>query len=342
MQKNNFDFLRFIFAFTVVIAHIIVLSQNPAIKFLAPYVDSHIAVTGFFIISGFLITKSYISTNNLKQYFVKRANRLLPGYFFTIIITLLLLSFISTFSLSGYFSNPDLYKYLCYNIVFLNFLHPCLPGVFTTNYMCAVNGALWTIKIEVGFYLIMPLIVYFIVKSKKPLMVLVIIYLASLCYKYALAYYFQKTGNNFIDILDRQLPSFMTYFTGGIAMHYYLPKFQSKKNWLIGFALAVFLIEYYFSLEILSPIALTIMVFYVAYGFKFLNDFGKYGDISYGIYIYHFPLIQVCISLGFFQNNIWIVAACIIVTVIILGILSWHLLEKRFVHRRRYQTPHLL
>src|SRR4051812_30131125 len=110
MHKNNFDFIRFILAFTVILAHIIDLSQHSSLLFLRPFFDSNIAVTGFFIISGFLISKSYISTNNVKQYFIKRANRLIPGYFFTVFSGAILLLFVSTLSFHEYFLSSDFYK----------------------------------------------------------------------------------------------------------------------------------------------------------------------------------------------------------------------------------------
>ncbi len=333
MQKNNFDFIRFILAFTVVLAHIVILSQSSVLKPLGRYFDSYVAVTGFFVISGFLVTKSYIRTNNIKQYFIKRANRILPAYLFTIFISAVFLSFVSAKGLSGFFFSTDLYKYLFYNIIFLNFLHPCLPGVFINNYLCAVNGALWTIKVEVGFYITIPLIILLIQKTNKRLAVLVFIYILSVLYKVILSYLYLKTGNNLFDTLDHQLPSFLCYFACGIAMHYYLPIFLKYKHRLAAMAIVLCVIEYFFSLEIFKPLTLTIIIFYVFYGFRFLNNFGKNGDISYGIYIYHFPIIQLFVSLGFFTNEPYISAICVIITVIISGILSWHLLEKRFLHR---------
>jgi peptidoglycan/LPS O-acetylase OafA/YrhL len=335
MHKNNFDFIRFILSFTVILAHIIDLSQHSSLTFLRPFFDSNIAVTGFFIISGFLITKSYISTDNIKQYFIKRANRLLPGYLFTVFCGAIFLLFISTLSFHEYFLSSDFYKYLFCNIIFLNFLHPCLPGVFLNNHECAVNGALWTIKVEVGFYVIIPPLIYVISKFSKKLFLFVFIYIAALAYKYAVGQYYQQTGNAIFVILAHQLPAFMSYFATGMAMHYYLPKFINYKNYLILIALPVFILEYYFSLEILKPLALTIIIFYIAYGFSFLNNFGKYGDFSYGIYIYHFPLIQLCITLGFFARyNPFLVAVCIIIIVLIMAVLSWYLIEKRFILRK--------
>jgi peptidoglycan/LPS O-acetylase OafA/YrhL len=104
---------------------------------------------------------------------------------------------------------------------------------------------------------------------------------------------------------------------------------------LLIFAIPVFLIEHYYGLEILKPLALSAMLFFIAFNFKPLNNFGKHGDISYGIYIFHFPIIQLFVNYHIFEKyNPWVSAGLIIMLVIVLAFLSWNLLEKRFLSRR--------
>ena len=83
------------------------------------------------------------------------------------------------------------------------------------------------------------------------------------------------------------------------------------------------------------------MDFYLAYNFRFLNNFGKYGDFTYGIYIYHFPLIQVFVYLGLF--DIYPPLLMFIITIILvlfLAILSWNYIELPFLppsRKKRHQ-----
>ena len=73
MNKNNcFDFLRFFFAFDILLAHLWELSESSSLFFLSRITDSSIAIKGFFVISGFLVAKSYTNTPSLKEYFIKR------------------------------------------------------------------------------------------------------------------------------------------------------------------------------------------------------------------------------------------------------------------------------
>ena len=336
MNKNNFDFLRFLFAFVVILSHIIDLSLYPDFLFLKKFFDTHLSVTGFFIISGFLIAGSYVKTQNIRKYFVKRAKRLLPAYLFIITLCAIFLSIFSSFNLSEYFLNSMLYKYFFANLFFVNFLQPCLPGVFLNNILCTINGALWTIKVEVSFYILLPLIILLINKFEKKIAVFISIYILGLLYILALYYanFIIPEKQGLLLILKHQLPGFLTYFISGISLFYYFDFYMKYKNKLAVISIIVFSIEYYFNLEILRPIAMSLLILYFAYGFKFLNNWGKYGDFSYGIYIYHFPIIQLVVSLNLFHKfNPFLVAFSIIITVFLLAFLSWNLLEKRFLKR---------
>lgn len=335
MKQNNFNFLRFYFAFVVVIGHLIIISKSQALQVFSPYFNTYISVTAFFCISGFLITRSYLNSHSLKSYFIKRAARLLPAYIFVIIVGAFAFSFLSTYSLIDYFKNPQFLKYLAANLTFLNFIEPRLPGVFINNGISSpVNGALWTLKVEVSFYLAIPILISFIEKIKRKYQVFIIIYILSIIYKYSLEYYSEISGDGIYIMLGRQLPGFMSYFISGIALNYYFQYFLNNKNWLFVLGVIVFLAERNTGVEILTPIALSLIVFSIAFSFKKLNSFAKYGDISYGIYIFHCLIINTVVNLGYFErNNPFAVSLIIILIVLIVGFASWHIIEKKFLVR---------
>jgi peptidoglycan/LPS O-acetylase OafA/YrhL len=336
MEKNNFDFLRFYFALVVVISHCISLSGAPVLQFLNPYFDTHLSITGFFIISGYLIYGSYLKSNSLKDYCIKRAKRILPAYLFIIFFSAFFFCLFSTYSINEYFFNVQFKKYIFANLFFLNFIEPCLPGVFKSNSLCAINGALWTLKVEVAFYLAIPLIVYFGNKFSKPYLWYILLYVLGLFYQFLL----NKLGDvfpekySFFMIMKHQMPGFLTYFISGIAINHYFDFYKKNKKYLTIFSVIMFGVEYYFDLEILRPIAFSILIMGIAYGFKFLNNFGKNGDFSYGIYIYHFPLIQFLVSFNWFTiYNPILVIFFIVSVVFAFSYFSWHLLEKKFLYR---------
>ena len=157
LKDNAFNFLRLVCCLIVVYEHCVVLS---GVNF--PCYDLRgIAVNVFFILSGFWVTRSFLKSDSLKEYAIRRCKKILPQYWLVVLICAICLSAFSVLSLREYFCNGNFYKYLVANIFTLNFIQPNLPGVFEGLALNgSVNGSLWTIKIEVGFYILLPFIVF--------------------------------------------------------------------------------------------------------------------------------------------------------------------------------------
>lgn len=64
-----------------------------------------------------------------------------------------------------------------------------------------------------------------------------------------------------------------------------------------------------------------------------MGNFGKFGDISYGVYILHFPIIQTFINEGWFAEKPWVFLISIIAVTTVGAMIMWHFVEKRFLHR---------
>lgn len=157
-KENAFNFLRLIFALIVIYEHSVLLSESDILPCIGLRV---IAVNVFFILSGFWVTQSYLRSSSIKEYAKKRCVKIFPLYFTVVIFSAILLVCFSTLSARDYFTDSGFIKYLIANLTTLNFIHPTLPGVFEGLALGgSVNGSLWTIKIELGFYIILPLIVY--------------------------------------------------------------------------------------------------------------------------------------------------------------------------------------
>lgn len=322
ITKNNFDFIRVLLAFIVFVGHLGALSQSDKLYFLT-HSPVEVAVFSFFIVSGFLIARSYERSSSLKSYAKKRFNRIVPAYLLVVFLCAILLSLVSTQSFSEYFSNTQVYKYLFWNSLFMNFKAPWLPGVFGNQ---AVNGALWTLKIEMCFYIAVPFIFLLFGKNNKYRNIsLIILYFLSLIF----LNYFEMTGRASI---SRQLPGSLCYFIGGMLLYFNFDKFIRYKHPLFIIAIITVWADLIFNIKLLSPMMISIIVLYIAYSFKFLNNFGKYGDFTYGIYIFHFPIIRVFQTLGLFENyNPYVMSIICMLVVIGVGISSWHFYEKRFL-----------
>lgn len=329
MNQNNFDFLRVFFALNIFGAHIINLIPEISEDYSKFLPFSSYSINGFFVISGFLITKSYYKTPSLKKFFIKRIKRIVPAYTVVIMLSFLGLSLVSSLSFLDYFTHSQTYQYLFANLIFQNYLEPCLPGVFGNNVMCAVNGALWTIKVEEGFYLSLPVIMYFALRFKeKKIRFFILIYVLALIYYNV----FRQLD---MYVLAKQLPGSMVYFISGVIFYHLYDRLLKYQHILLVIAfLMVYLEKQFLGFYIFFPMAVSFIVFYAAYAFPVLKNFGKYGDFTYGIYIFHFPMIQLVVTLGLCSiYPLELVISGLIVVVIFLGISSWYLLERRFLKR---------
>jgi peptidoglycan/LPS O-acetylase OafA/YrhL len=330
LKQNNFDLLRLLFAVTVCLVHTYELSGQAALKWTTLILSSEIAVEAFFVVSGILIFMSYERSRTLKSYFEKRARRIYPAYFTIVALSAVLLYFMSTHDAIDYFTFAWL-KYLAANLTFLNFLHPSLPGVFEGSKFSAVNGALWTLKIEVLFYLAVPIIVLLFNRFGRAAVMLVI-YSSSVFYVWLMKYLAVKTGSESYLTLAHQLPGQMTYFISGAFIYYYLPLFEENIRYFVAAAFAILAINAFWPLPFAEPISVGVLVaFFGLYGY--VGNFGKYGDFSYGVYIIHFPIIQSLVWSKILAGSPYLFLATVAGLTLLGSILMWNLVEKRFLNR---------
>jgi peptidoglycan/LPS O-acetylase OafA/YrhL len=102
--------------------------------------------------------------------------------------------------------------------------------------------------------------------------------------------------------------------------------------WFLLAAALVLAVNTIFPLPLLEPLALaTVVVFFAL--FLYVGNFAKYGDFSYGVYIIHFPVIQLLVQGDWLRDRPgWFLATLILLTG--MGALAmWHLVEKRFLLR---------
>ena len=252
-KKNNFDLLRLIFALTVFITHLYELSGYQILR-TAPrslswiYLNSGRAVQGFFVISGFLIFMSYERSHGLGNYFEKRVRRLYPCYITNILLSALLLVAVSSLPFIGYFLSHDFLRFIGFNAVFLNAHQWTLPGVFQNHPFTAVNGALWTLQIEVLFYISVPIIAYF-GRFFGKLPILLLLYIFSSCF----FVYFSVTGKPATALL---FPGQLCFFVAGSILYSLYDAFARRRYVMVSVAVLVLVLQSALHLSVLYPICL--------------------------------------------------------------------------------------
>jgi peptidoglycan/LPS O-acetylase OafA/YrhL len=330
MFKNNFDFLRLIFAIFVMITHAYPLAGHEENDLLSKLTNGHfsfsyIGVKGFFIISGYLIYQSLLRSKSLIDFYWKRFLRLFPALIIMLFLTILLAPLIYEGSIN-YFNNRKVYTYFIRNCLLYNVQYS-IPGIFENNlYKNAINGSLWTICYEFTMYILLSGL--FFIKSKTLLLKNIIVFLIIISFT---LFTFRLQEFNFYGLNSNYLLELGYFFlTGSLLAALDFHKFKYLKMLLI-FALLILILNeiFNFNLSFLKLLLLPFLI--IGFGlqsFKYINSIAsKIGDLSYGIYIYGFPVQQT--FMYFFKLEPLSLMLFSIPTSMVLAFLSWHLIEKK-------------
>jgi peptidoglycan/LPS O-acetylase OafA/YrhL/O-antigen ligase len=325
---NNFHLVRLLLALMVVAYHGVALSGLSGWSDVEARLSlaAELGVQGFFAVSGYLVWISLERSSSLGRYAEKRVRRLLPAYVVIVLacaLTALILSPASRDDL------PGVLRYVGWNLGLLNFMEPNLPGVFVDNRFTEVNGALWTLKIEVMFYLVLPVLAWLLRAAGRHRWILVVaVYVASEAWRVALEQTGSAQNNGLLIELSRQLPGQMSFFIVGIA----LAAWRNDLNWrsaLAPVALIVLAASILVpALDVVRALGIGVVVIWIATGLPRIFDAARFGDLSYGLYIVHFPIIQTVVALGLFLATPWVGVATAATASVFAAFLVWHLVEK--------------
>jgi len=340
---NNFDFLRLLFALLVLVTHSYPLSGLPEKDLLFQYSHgqaslSHLGVQGFLIISGFLITKSLIRSKSLSDYFYKRVLRVFPGLWFLLFVSVVICFFFSGKNILAYVMHYSTRDYVFYNAVLKTQYN--IDGVFKENpYHSAVNGSLWSIPYEFFFYIVLSCC--FFVRERTHILrwvfislfiVLVVLFLTSLPKLSEFNLPFWQLQGSHLDELG-------AFFTAG-AIWAVLPQPVIKARQLLAIMSALVLIISmgFTGYEYTQFIALPVLV--ISFGSlntSIFSQLNRYGDFSYGIYLWGFFVQQTLMHL-FHLGLIELMCTSIVITYI-FGALSWHFIEKQALRFKAQIKP---
>lgn len=331
MHNNNFDFLRILLAWLVIITHSYALTGLPEADWLFQVTNgqtqfSHLAVRGFFVISGYLITDSLFRSRSVFDYFKKRILRVFPALIVVNIVCALVIGYIVTDkNAASYFAHESVWQYIYKNSI-LNIVYT-IDGVLDGK---GINGSLWTISYEFLMYIILSLL--FWVKNRRFLFTVIItgIILFLLYLRYSVLYYTFSVQFDFIPYyhLNRGWAIDLgLFFAMGsllfVAQFHIINSvtllFSSTFLLVLCFYFHIYEYTQYFVLPVL-------MISFGLLSFKYICSIRKFGDPSYGIYIWAFPIQQLLVW-AFQFNYIELMVFASIYTFII-AYASWHFLEK--------------
>ncbi|MCS5722015.1 acyltransferase [Herbiconiux sp. CPCC 203407] len=333
IRDNNFDFLRIAAALAVIAGHAFYLRGTPEIIPVIGGIRIHIlGVAVFFAISGYLITKSRLGRNSPGRYLAHRTARIFPALIVVVALSVLALGPVFTgLSVTEYFANPGSWEY------FKNAaLHPVyrLPGVFGgLPYPAIVNGSLWTLPVEFFCYLV----------------VFVIGFLPRRAVGYALVAFALLSMVGWLILVDSPerlviwgtLVNDAARMWGFFAVGGILALIRRRAFFRLDAAAVLTLVWLLVPIldERFSTLISWVLVPYIVLSFglastPILRRTGRFGDFSYGLYLYAFPVQQVVVQVIGPLNavlNLMLVTALTLVC----AVASWHLVEKHALRLAR-------
>lgn len=332
-RDNCFDFLRYLFAFSLILVHFCTLTDTEQFWF----ISGQMRVKAFFTITGFLVVYSFLRRKSLKVYCWKRILRILPAYATTILLCYLVGYFFSTASATDYYFSLQSFKYLLANLSFMNFIEPCLPGLFTNNgYGPFVNGSLWSMKLEVLFYIAVPVIIWLMRKYGKSY-VIITIFVMNVVFHTVFDYLESTTGNMLYHDIHNHNFITIIYFFSGTAILLYFDWFCRHIKWILPCCMMYLCMMFITDVSVMyyfEPLVFSAIIVGIAYFCKPLNFLQRYDNISYGLYLYHFPIIQVLVQYRLHQYNIYLTFILALFLTVLLAIISWHVIEKPMLKRK--------
>lgn len=343
---NSFTFLRLVFALAVVFSHSFILGgfgPDPlAIATGGKIQIGTIAVVCFFIISGFLITGSVLRQKSIWRFALHRGARILPGFWMVQLLTVFALAPVIMLIHHGdqldYWDTlvvgpNSAISYLGRNAGLGMLQYPITDLFYRNPGNSAVNGSLWSLAPEVTCYFYLGLLAVIgglRWKFTGPVLFLIVygLHIGAASHPELLSVVARRLEMVWISHFQ-QAPfrSVFLAFLAGMTCYQFRDRLVWK-GWLAVCAgVALVAACWAQGFEMVWPIALPYLLLYLAFRLPF-QRVEDYGDFSYGIYIYAFP-IQQCLTLaglprfGFFPY----LASSMILSVV-AGVASWRWIEE--------------
>lgn len=333
MKYSLLNFSRFFAAIVIVLHHFAVDFSPFNEGIVGRFVENaHLMVNFFFVLSGYVMMMAYSDVDFSKRkkrilYWKKRAVRILPGYYIAFA-----LSIVFFLSISVSFDSREVFYHL------LGIQAWQLDG------LPQLNTPSWSLSVEFLFYFLFPFIVPVIKKLKLKQTFIIALFVWVLCevvFKFLLGFAFPNT--NFTLFPLYHLPSFLLGITAFTLYREKNQRFSKLKSFtllLIILFFGIFMVSLsYFNgnhSTLLAPLFALIIIALVTYEKNYISKGSAklilLGDISYSIYIFHWPLYGVFGAfLSHFMEikSIGLMAFLVYLGLLILFSLGFHLLVEK-------------
>jgi peptidoglycan/LPS O-acetylase OafA/YrhL len=338
-KHNSLNALRLVFAAAVIVSHSWALGDYGKQPSLGGTTLGTWSVFGFFLISGYLITNSRLM-RPVKGYYRARFFRIMPGYLACILVVAFLFAPASLLLGAHGYSVVDAVTYVLRNLLLyppLLWQHHIGETLVTVPYPDYWNGSLWTLFYEAACYVMIGVLVSVLPRRHLPAAMLAICAIATLG---ALAGELGAPVPSRIEAALRLVAA----FTAGSALMLCGNRIRMNAATLIG-SLVCFATTILLDHPVLGMLPAGVLLFWLGMRLP-LQKIGQRNDISYGIYIYGWPVQQMIMLV--FPNQelpVLVFAGLAVLITIPLAFASWRLVEKpannfgKTLGKRKTPTP---
>lgn len=305
---------------------------------IATFQSGFLGVDVFFVISGYLMAKLYIK-GEASQFFARRAKRLLPAYYATIVLTLAAASVLTV---------PSDFNQVRDQGIFALFFSSNIGFWLQNSYFSKAEFNpllhLWSLGVEIQFYLFVPLVAL-IFRKRKILFTLCLVGSLILC----LAALTISPKTSFFMMPLRVWEFLFGYWVANISLQFSRIQNREKLGWicfLILFAIPLIPVDgralsilighpglFALAIVLTTALALSVGLPESLIASKAGKALEKIGTYSYSIYLVHFPVI----ILGNYEpfngtilaTNSWLTSVTFFLIVCIFSYLSYQYIERK-------------
>ncbi|HVT82205.1 MAG TPA: acyltransferase [Phycisphaerae bacterium] len=329
--------MRLFLAVTVIASHAFALlgqyNNEPLFRLSRGQIDGGIAaVDGFFAISGYLITSSWLNCSGLLDFLRRRAFRIYPGFIVTLLLCALVVGPLAADNVFAYFGQRDFIQFIHRPLMFREIY--AIQHIFSDNPIKGVpNASLWTIRFELMCYLLVA-VLGLIGLLRRPLVVLAA-FLA--CWGVHL-FWNGALQLPFIDHLD-PLPRLATYFLAGSVFFLFRDRIPFSP-WIAAVSALALAAACFGGMNAVFPILGTYLLFWLAFHPRIpLHNAARFGDFSYGTYLFAYPVGQLLVH---WFPNAWSPLTLFIASAagtLPLAVASWYCVERPFLKKKKKPVP---
>lgn len=341
LQPNNFDLIRLAAAVEVMLAHFSDNMHLPhSLEPLIVIVASFPGVPAFFFVSGFLISASWERHPKIAAFAENRLRRLFPALWLVLALEIVLIAFV--------FGKPMDRGFLLWIAAQATFAQSWVPSFLSSFPTTGINPALWTLPVEMGFYVAVPALYWAARMTRSRDSVFWLALAISFFALYSLPALHDAPFGPITEYRLRLSPvPWIGMFLAGVLAQRYrnklIPLVKDRFGILAALYLAIVVIgDWHPIYPLLGPprneaciltfLAYAALVLSVAYTAPLWAErILRRNDLSYGIYIFHMPIANTLIFLGVTGIPGTVVG---IFGVLAFAAFSWFFIEKPALSRK--------